>query len=291
MTILVTTRGISVAAGRANGDPEPVDQGEVSAEELTALLSRLVAVEIPAEGQAPLVEIETDGVLLHFSPGDGGLRCAETESEVTAFEAAMLAAGHATIAAIAKAHAGDDESDAARAKPKRRSPAKPAARATSKSRAAPATKPKATTATKPKAATATKPKAAAAKRKSPPRPAAPAAVTARSASAPPPQMRARMGPIRRFIVFVMALGFLLIGAAAGVGLALDSQKSGNKDDLYAGLFVGGLLCLIGVMLFWIGVRGGGSAVVDSDAHDGMLWAQVMNQHDHDSSFDDFGGDF
>lgn len=64
-----------------------------------------------------------------------------------------------------------------------------------------------------------------------------------------------MGCARRGLVALLALGFLGGGAVLGAAGIRHGLETGKQDDVYAGLVIGGLLLIPGLILSYIAARG------------------------------------
>ncbi|MBK1636414.1 hypothetical protein [Rhodovulum adriaticum] len=89
--------------------------------------------------------------------------------------------------------------------------------------------------------------------------------------------------IRKLLGLVIALGFLFFGLASFFGFYEQSLATGNRDDLYAGIFMGGLLCFCGLLLLVVVLRKPRKPA-DPAAAAATIWAVGMT-----SDFDDFDG--
>jgi hypothetical protein len=197
-TVTVETQGISADYGRATGDYEAVARGTMDAAALLALMERVRGLEVPEEERfndycPPHVMTEGPAGRFSFMMDGGAIYCDETECEIAPAEAADLATGRQTVAAVTARHAG--ESGTAFVQGPERAQAEAEARAARAARAA--------------------------------------------ANAPRP-----VGLARRLLGYGIALGFLL----AGLGTLGAGLEEATGDDLYAALFMGGLLVLIGALI-------------------------------------------
>ncbi len=89
------------------------------------------------------------------------------------------------------------------------------------------------------------------------------------------------GGFRRFVGYALAAGFLLSGAVViGAGTSHGLER-GDQDDVYAALFMGGCLVLIGVLIFW-GARRSAKRMKQAwndGMLDGVMLAHMMNMGD------------
>ncbi|MEY3012207.1 MAG: Universal stress protein family [Pseudomonadota bacterium] len=70
-----------------------------------------------------------------------------------------------------------------------------------------------------------------------------------------PELTQRMGCFRRGLVLLFALGFVAAALVIGGAAVQHGLAKGKQDDIYAGLFLGGLLLVPGLILGFIGLRG------------------------------------
>ena len=97
------------------------------------------------------------------------------------------------------------------------------------------------------------------------------------------QKRSLVFTLRRIVVIVLATAFTLaglVGGGAGVSLGL---RTGNTDDLVAGLFMGGCFLAIGIMLFVVARKMARQQAADVDLNTamGVTMAHMMNMDDVD----------
>lgn len=243
--VSVETQGISADLASANGDYEAVARGEMDPAGFQALMTRVRGLEVPAAERMndycpPHIMTEGPAGRFSFMMDGGAIYCDETECEITPDEAADLAFGRQTVAAVTRRHAG--ESGTAFVQGPERARAEAEAQAARAARA--------------------------------------------EANAPKP-----IGAVRRLLGYGVALGFLLAGVATlGAGL-----EEASGDDLYAALFMGGLLVLLGVLVWFAvrkaatrGVRRGGRRAATGAG--GRRWGADDRRDDEDRRDDDRGGD-
>lgn len=94
-------------------------------------------------------------------------------------------------------------------------------------------------------------------------------------NAPP---MAKMGCFRRGLVLLMALGFFAGALVIGGAAITHGMEKGKQDDIYAGLFIGGLLLVPALILGFIGARGRYKISTDGSDLDG---ARMMHTFDVD----------
>ncbi|MBF0589663.1 MAG: hypothetical protein HQL53_11095 [Magnetococcales bacterium] len=89
--------------------------------------------------------------------------------------------------------------------------------------------------------------------------------------------------MRKFILYTMSLLFIGAGGVIILASADHGLGQGNLDDLYAGLFMGGCLLLVGIMI-WVAARKKGKRNKPGQKWDGE------EDTDFDGGGDEGGGD-
>jgi len=96
---------------------------------------------------------------------------------------------------------------------------------------------------------------------------------------------------RKVVVNGLALAFALAGLVFGTAGVVYGLRTGNDDDILAGLFMGGCLLVIAVILFVAGRRAVRRRGVDMDTITAVGVAHMMTMHDDPGGGDFDGGDF
>ncbi|MDJ0821529.1 MAG: hypothetical protein QNJ09_06920 [Paracoccaceae bacterium] len=93
--------------------------------------------------------------------------------------------------------------------------------------------------------------------------------------------------MKKFFGTLIGLGLAGFGVIAYVGQAGMAERSGNVDDLYAGMVMGGLLVFAGVLTLWAVFRKP-KKPADPAAAAATVWAVGMTTLGDDDM--DFDGD-
>jgi len=91
--------------------------------------------------------------------------------------------------------------------------------------------------------------------------------------------------MRKFIGVLIGLGLIAFGVVAFIGQSNMAQRSGTADDFYAGLVMGGLLGLAGLVTLYAVLK---KRKQPADAKDASatIWAVGMNtMADENTDFD------
>ena len=96
--------------------------------------------------------------------------------------------------------------------------------------------------------------------------------------------------LRLFILYALSAVFTGGGLVAGFGWIGSGMKTGNEDDIVAGLFLGGCLLIVGILIFVMArkVARRGARSIDPNVVAAVGLAHMMNMPDGDGGFD--GGD-
>ncbi len=78
--------------------------------------------------------------------------------------------------------------------------------------------------------------------------------------------------MRKLIAILLGLGAIVGAIPVFLGFWNQSQATGNPEDLYAGLFLGGMCVFIGVLIL---VASGRTPRNDPDGDAATLWAVGM----------------
>ncbi len=101
--------------------------------------------------------------------------------------------------------------------------------------------------------------------------------------------------LRSTILYTLSALFTGGGLVAGVGWIGSGMESGSEDDIAAGIFLGGCLLTVGILIFVMArkVARRGPQPVDLNVVTAVGMAHMMNMSDGDAGFDggDSGGDF
>ena len=90
--------------------------------------------------------------------------------------------------------------------------------------------------------------------------------------------------MRKFFGVLIGLGLIAFGVVAYVGQSNMAERSGNMDDLYAGMVMGGLAVFAGLLTIFVVLKKPKSPA-DPNQAAASLWAVGMTTLN-----DDVGGD-
>ena len=213
--VSVETQGISADWSHAHGVYEPIDRGRLDHGGLLEALRRAQPLSVPDEHRMddycpPGLVTDGDAGSFGFMFDGGAIFCEQAECEVSPAEAADMATGRASAAAVAARHAGESGKVFLQGPEKVRVEAEQKAQWQAR----------------------------------------------RAEDAPKP-----IGGFRKLVGYLLAFCFFIVGFGS-IGAGLDGASgSGSQDDLYAAIFVGGVLIFVGLVIAWAvrkaGRRGAG----------------------------------
>jgi hypothetical protein len=89
--------------------------------------------------------------------------------------------------------------------------------------------------------------------------------------------------MKRLIGYLLGLGLIAFGVVAFIGQSSIAERSGNMDDFYAGLVMGGLAGFAGLVTLFAVARSKGKKA-DPNAAQATIWGVGM------ATLGDDGGD-